>query len=103
MQVIVIAACIPVKMRVKASSTLVASSAEVSMNDNPSLSQKFCIHKVVCACGRRHDDTWASSRGTARMGRSLLLPTSMMTMLGSAWSRSSLSQRSTFSNVSVCC
>lgn len=40
----------------------------------------------------------ASSVGTARRWRrSLLLPTSMMTMLLSAWSRSSFSQRSAFS------
>ena len=40
----------------------------------------------------------ASSVGTAlRWRRSLLLPTSMMTMLLSAWSLSSFSQRSTFS------
>lgn len=46
--------------------------------------------------------TLASSVCTERRWRrSLLLPTSMMTMLASAWSRSSLSHRSTFSNV-VC-
>ena len=33
--------------------------------------------------------------------RSLLFPTSMMTMLESAWSRSSLSHRSTLSNVTA--
>ncbi|KAG7214602.1 hypothetical protein INR49_010494, partial [Caranx melampygus] len=43
----------------------------------------------------------ASSVGTAlRWRRSLLLPTSMMTMLLSAWSLSSFSQRSTFSKQS---
>ena len=42
----------------------------------------------------------ASSVGTAlRWRRSLLFPTSMMTMLLSAWSLSSFSQRSTFSYV----
>ena len=44
--------------------------------------------------------TRASSVGTAlRWRRSLLFPTSMMTMLLSAWSLSSFSQRSTFSYV----
>lgn len=42
----------------------------------------------------------ASSVGTAlRCRKSLLLPTSMMTMFASAWSRNSLSHRVTFSYV----
>ena len=42
--------------------------------------------------------SWASSVGTVRtLSRSLLLPTSMTTMWGSAWSYSSFSQRSALS------
>lgn len=47
--------------------------------------------------------TLASNSSTsATHRRSLLFPTSMMTMLASAWSRSSFSHRSTFSNVTAC-
>src|SRR4051812_37454834 len=68
--------------------------------------------KMVVACGLSaivparsglHDalaNCLASSVGTAlRCRKSLLLPTSMMTMLLSAWSRSSFSHRVTFSYV----
>lgn len=68
----------------KAFSTLVASSAEVSMKERPSFSAKF----------------WASSEATARRcSRSVLLPISMITMFESAWSRSSLSHRLIFSKL----
>ena len=64
----------------KACSTLEASRAEVSMND-----------RLFSAA-----NAFASSVGTARRCfKSLLLPTSITTMLLSAWSRSSLSQRDT--------
>ena len=57
-------------------STLVESSADVSIND-----------KLFCSAKAR-----ASSVGTARRClRSDLLPTNMITMLASAWSRSSRS------------
>jgi len=74
----------PVKMVWKACSTLVESRADVSIKD-----------RLRCSAY-----PLASSVGTARRCRkSLLLPTSMITILWSAWSRSSLSQRSTFSKV----
>ena len=57
-------------------------------------------------CGERRGDkntpanAFASSVGTARRClRSLLLPTSMMTMFESAWSRSSFSHRVTLTYV----
>jgi hypothetical protein len=74
----------PVRMVWNAFSTFEASSADVSMNESP-----FSAEKAL-----------ASSVGTARRCfKSDLLPTSMMTMFESAWSRSSLSQRCTFTYV----
>jgi hypothetical protein len=73
---------LPVSSFWNASSTLLASKAEVSMKLNP-----------FCTANSR-----ASSVGTARRClKSLLFPTSMITMFVSAWSRSSFSQRVTFS------
>jgi len=66
----------------------------------PTNSVKWCNMQQVS-----NDEDWpanerAWSVETARKClRSFLLPTSMTTMLASAWSRSSLNQRSTFSNV----
>jgi hypothetical protein len=56
------------------------------MKERPSFSQNCCASSVVT---------------DLRCRRSLLLPTSMMTMLESAWSLSSLSHLSTFSNVTA--
>ena len=73
---------VPVRMLWKAVSTFVESRAEVSIK-----LRLFCSAKDL-----------ASSVGTAlRCLRSDLFPTSMMTMLESAWSRSSRSHLSTFS------
>lgn len=74
----------PVRMFWNACSTLDASSADVSMKE-----RLFSAAKL-----------FASSVGTARRClRSDLLPTSMMTMLESAWSRSSLSHLETLTYV----
>ena len=74
----------PVRMLWNAVSTLVESRAEVSINESWLDSAKDL----------------ASSVGTAlRCLRSDLLPTSMITMLASAWSRNSRNHRSTFSYV----
>lgn len=75
---------ISVNIRWKACSTFVASRAEVSINESPSFSQNAFPSSVWTALKWR---------------RSLLFPTSIMTILLSAWSRNSLSHLSTFSNV----
>ena len=116
---------LPVKMFLKASSTLVESNADVSINERVFFSEdekkknlnvecflflflkdvsfNFCIYSKCGAFFQGQHlpaKARASSVGTAlRWRRSLLFPTSMMTMLLSAWSLSSFSQRSTFSYV----
>jgi len=75
---------ISVKIVWNAPSTFEASSADVSMNDSP-----FSVANAL-----------ASSVGTARRCfKSLLLPTSMMTMFESAWSRNSFNHRVTLTYV----
>lgn len=72
----------PVSMFWNAVSTFVESSADVSMKLSP----------------LRSANVLASSVGTARKCRkSLLLPTNIITMFWSAWSRNSRSHLSTFS------
>jgi hypothetical protein len=95
---------VPVRMFWKASSTLLASRADVSMKERWFSPAGNGQSANGAAQGRLHrnDDilakALASSVGTARRWRkSLLFPTSMMTMLASAWSRSSLSHLVTFS------
>lgn len=100
---------VPVRMFWKASSTLLASKADVSMKErllSPGecqLTSSLSNYLDNCQCHRvRHvlANCLASSVGTARRClKSLLLPTSMMTMLESAWSRSSFSHLVTFSYV----
>ena len=75
----------PVKMVWKADSTFEASSAEVSMNDKPFSAVESMVSVVQ---GQAHGKEGlpakllASSVGTAlRCFKSLLFPTSMMTML----------------------
>ena len=76
--------CKPWRIVWNAVSTFVEWSADVSIKEREERIAKFL----------------ASSVGTLRKWRrSDLLPTSIMTILGSAWSRSSFSQRSTFSKV----
>lgn len=106
---------VPVKMFWNASSTLLASRADVSMNERwfspvHEVSAWISLHALLAphrtaphVPGGRADslaNALASSVGTARRCRkSLLLPTNMMTIFASAWSRSSLSHRVTFSYV----
>jgi len=71
----------PVRMFWKASSTFVASRALVSMNE----SAFFSAYSLAASVGT-----------SLKWRRSLLLPTSMMTMLGAAFSRNSVNHRSTF-------
>ena len=97
---------VPVRMFWKASSTLLASKADVSIKErlfspgrttvsSSSMFPRHAMHYVLANC-------LASSVGTARRClKSLLFPTNMMTMLESAWSRSSFSHRSTFSKVTA--
>lgn len=97
---------VPVRMFWNASSTLLASRADVSMKErwfSPGF-QLSAFRTRRCRGQREAGDilakALASSVGTARRClKSLLLPTSMMTMLLSAWSRNSFSQRVTFSYV----
>ncbi len=82
----------PVRMVWKADSTFEASSADVSMNDNPFSAARTPRRQVETSHGgnTRHslENAFASSVGTARRCfKSLLFPTSMMTMFESAWSR----------------
>lgn len=91
---------IPVRMFWKASSTLLASSAEVSMKERLfSPIERKCQRQTMQACKENSlANCLASSVGTARRClKSLLLPTSIMTMLESAWSRSSFNHRLTLS------
>lgn len=86
----------PVRMFWKACSTLVASSADVSMKDSPFFSVgggRVCYAQERVQRRNRLPSQHtpakllASSVGTARRWRrSHLLPTSMITMLLSAWS-----------------
>lgn len=74
----------PVKIFWNAVSTFVESKADVSIKLSP----------------LRSANDLASSVGTARKClKSLLLPTSIITIFWSAWSRNSLNHRSTFSYV----
>ena len=91
-------------MAENASDTLEASRAEVSMNSNPFWAAEQSIHAAASEGVENspHAKAAASSVGTAlRCFKSLLLPTNMMTMLESAWSRSSFNQRPALSNVSL--
>jgi hypothetical protein len=105
----------------KADSTLEASNAEVSMKERPFSAGSHQLRPQIVSAKRPAKGTrshplpfhsprvippdslanaFASSVGTAlRCFKSLLLPTSMMTMFWSAWSLSSLSQRVTLSYV----
>lgn len=89
---------IPVKMVWKADSTFEASSADVSMNDRPFSAREQELDGLHRLLEKSHapEKAFASSVGTARRCfKSLLFPTSIMTMLESAWSRSSFNQRVT--------
>ena len=91
-------------MAENASDTLEDSKAEVSMNNNPFWAVKKSAHTTQSegAESNPHAKAAASSVGTAlRCFKSLLLPTNMMTMFESAWSRSSFNQRPALSNVSL--
>ncbi len=78
---------IPVKIVWKADSTFEASSADVSMNDSPFSTNIFGQHlgskRKMKACVP--ENAFASSVGTAlKCFKSLLFPTSMITMFESA-------------------
>lgn len=95
---------LPLRIVWNADSTFEASSAEVSMNDNPfsaaSIAQSD--HKAQKEREKSNElaNALASSVGTAlRCFKSLLLPTSMITMFVSAWSRSSFNHRVTLTYV----
>ena len=90
----------------KADSTLDASSADVSMKDRPFSAEirlgmsTSDYNKTKSSEGHAPANAFASSVGTARRCfKSLLFPTSMMTMFESAWSRSSFNHRVTFTYV----
>ena len=90
---------LPVRIVWKADSTFDASSADVSMKD-----RLFSARSNGYSSGREVEaryvlaKVFASSVGTARRCfKSLLLPTNMITMFESAWSRSSFSHLVTFS------
>src|SRR6266404_1209824 len=86
-----------------ADSTFDASSADVSINDSPFSAAHHQKSQLTSLEGGEPNPPakdFASSVGTARRClRSLLLPTNMMTIFESAWSRSSLSQRVTLTYV----
>jgi len=95
---------LPVRMAENASDTLEDSKAEVSMNNNPFWAAEESIHTTSSegVKDNPHAKAAASSVGTAlRCFKSLLFPTNMITMLESAWSRSSFNQRPALSNVSL--
>lgn len=111
----ILCAFLPVKMFLNASSTFVESNADVSINESVFFSntrrdvrhlryaqnhtERTLFGIIVSRCDLPANAR-ASSVGTAlRCRRSLLFPTSIMTMLLSAWSLSSFNQRSTFSYV----
>ena len=91
----------PVRMFWKASSTLLASRADASMKErlfSPMMVSMLAHDQVKSTPPDVLANCLASSVGTARRCRkSLLFPTSMITMLESAWSRSSFSHRLTLS------
>lgn len=95
----------PVRIFWKASSTLLASRAEVSMNDrllSPALpSAHSNVPRSLLTVGYNLlANCFASSVGTAlRCLKSLLFPTSIITIFASAWSRSSFNHLCTFSYV----
>lgn len=93
---------LPVKIRWKDNSTLVASSAEVSINERPfsaiSLKHEHFSFSTIFLMDHLPANCLASSVGTAlKCLKSLLFPTSMITIFESAWSRSSFNQRPTLS------
>ena len=94
----------PVRMVWNADSTFDASSADVSMKDRPFSAVR--VRRMSEVALHENDEgygpanAFASSVGTARRCfKSLLFPTSMMTMFESAWSRSSFNHRVTFTYV----
>lgn len=98
---------VPVRIFWNANSTLLASRAEVSINErllSPTndLNQHLS-HIVHLLHSPRRDslaNCLASSVGTARKClKSLLFPTNIMTMFASAWSLNSFNHRCTFSYV----
>lgn len=92
----------PARMVWKADSTFEASRADVSMNERLLSAVEGKNRQLSGEEERLHAPAkaFASSVGTARRCfKSLLFPTSIMTMLASAWSLSSVSHRITLAYV----